>query len=131
MSANGTNGELVALNRIAEALSTITAIMVTKHVESNMNSTTLYQLAGNAKGFADELESILDNSMHEFQRSKGLRNLVVKANNIAEKYAEQADAEKAGDAVESEDGKETESEAEAQAWERSKIPRSGEVRRGW
>ena len=84
----GDPNELFQLNRIANALESMVAADAIKSM--NSDASTLYQLAGNAAGFADELDSVLNNS-DTFKRAQLLRELQKKARRIANMYQEQAD----------------------------------------
>lgn len=76
------------LRRIANALELIASQSISKDLDSD--ASTLYQLAGNAAGFADELDSILNSNADGFRRVKSLRDLQKKARHIANMYQEQA-----------------------------------------
>lgn len=79
------------LKRIADAVETIAATMVTRHVDANTTPNLLYQLAGGAQGFADELGSILNEGLDNFQKANALRGLHEKAERIAAGYKRKAD----------------------------------------
>jgi ribosomal protein RSM22 (predicted rRNA methylase) len=101
MTAEGAT--VLQLKRIADALEFTASQKVSKAL--NSDASTLFQLAGNAAGFADELDSILSMS-DMFQRLKSLRDLQKKARRIANMYQEQAKqaSTKADSEVESENG---------------------------
>lgn len=94
--------QATALKRIADALETLVGSQISKDLDAD--ASTLYQLAGSAAGFADELDSILMDS-DQFKRAQRLRDLQKKARRIANMYAEQADKArtKADSEVDSED----------------------------
>ena len=80
--------EAVQLKRIADSLE----ILISKEVVKSMdtNASTLFQLAGSCAGFADELDSILQQP-DQFKRANQLRDLQRRARRIANTYAEQAE----------------------------------------
>jgi ribosomal protein RSM22 (predicted rRNA methylase) len=103
MTAEGAT--VLQLKRIADALEFTASQSMSKYLDLNSEASTLFQLAGNAAGFADELDSILSMS-DMFQRVKSLRDLQKKARRIANMYQEQAKqaSTKADSEVESENG---------------------------